>query len=151
MVLIKATNNAIALELKRVSTTQGIVFIGHFEGDTEVTRIVPKILLWEAFVRTAQTTFADFVWYLYKHDKKMEELSRLCELIKEQKAEVKIEDFTIEEIPCRLLSYDISEEKIGIQVYEKEVKVFFEPPTDGRDLITVDKEEFLGIIKKALE
>jgi len=167
MYKIKATDKeAVALELEKASgLLGGIIIRGRFEGDVVIARILPKIVLWRAFLESRLMGFPQELVFLSEHPDMIVELSQLCLDIKAKKVSVLLESPSglvyIEdpEGPNRQRTNIICRPEAKNTAFYTDDEInnatiwFYGPKTTivSTKFIVVDKKEFLEALKKLLE
>jgi hypothetical protein len=145
---MKATNeDAIALEIEKTPTLGGVVFKGHFKGDVEISRTVPKIVLWKSFLQSRLMGFPQELVFLSEHPDMIEELTKLCSDIKDKKVSVLLESpvgLDYIENPERPIRQTTN---IRLNTDGDKAQIWF----NSSNIVVVDKKEFLEELKKLLE
>ena len=147
--MIKATNLAKGVEISKEGGR--IRFVAHFDEDTTATRIVPAIVLWRAWFASKWRSFAKELVYYSEHQEIVQELPKLCRLLSEGQAEVRVEYVTLHASMPPTVIYTENDETINIQPWADKAKIFFGPPIEGSDLITVPKDELVKTLEQLLQ
>ena len=148
--MIKATNNAIGLEVSKEGGR--IRFVAHFSQDITMTRTIPAIVLWRVWFAPESKSFAEEVLYYSEHMEIIEELPQLCRLVSEGKVEVRTQYITRYANIPPIIMYTENNETINIQLCTDKASVFLGPATEGRpDLIVVAKDELVNVLKGLLQ